>query len=348
MGEHPQVGLLLLLLPGRTEVVAIGEQQAQGEEERGGEQHLLVGVAHEVPTLLVHVDEGGDAQESPHGEGASQSSDVSWRSENGFSRNIRITETEKHRGFSATTGTAVTRSSARHRGAHRVLEAQAPPAQPAVSIRPGAQRSTAAPAVPRDAHAMLTKPLPARLGGFPSPPPPRAAPQRRARPSPRLRGRLRSGRCRRGLRAPQLRWGSRPAEPDRAGIAPHGKARRGDRRWGGVAMLMSACLRLLVGTARPVPQPRPTNRRCYAEMALWPGAQSERGKGGACARRDPRAMWRRWAGREIEVAVVTDERGRPESRVPRRCLAELRMRAGGTWDPEWWSAGKHCKGRWRS
>lgn len=78
MGEHPQVGLLLLLLllPGRTEVVAIGEQQAQGEEEHGGEQHLLVGVAHEVPALLVHVDEGGDAQESPHGEGASQSSDV--------------------------------------------------------------------------------------------------------------------------------------------------------------------------------------------------------------------------------------------------------------------------------
>lgn len=57
---------LLPLLPGPPEVVPVGQQQAQGEEDEGGEQQLLVGVAQQVPALLVHVDEGGDAQESPH------------------------------------------------------------------------------------------------------------------------------------------------------------------------------------------------------------------------------------------------------------------------------------------
>lgn len=60
------MALLPLLLPGAPEMVPVGQQQAQGEEEEGGEQQLLVGVAQQVPALLVHVDEGGDAQESPH------------------------------------------------------------------------------------------------------------------------------------------------------------------------------------------------------------------------------------------------------------------------------------------
>jgi len=191
-------------------------------------------------------------------------------------------------------GTAVTHCSTRRRAPHRAPEARAPKAQPAVSIRPGAQRSTAAPqhaepaapTAPRDAHEAAPRaarrlPLAtASLGGSSAPRPAhpaalkaaalRAVPPRSSRPATEVMGpprRAGSGgdvpSRERGMRAPAARglgYANEHLPP------PPGRYRA------------------------PRPQPHPTNRRRYAEMALWPGDQSERGEGGACARRDPRAM----------------------------------------------------------
>lgn len=46
---------------------AVGEHQAQRQEEQRAQEQLLVGQGHHVPALLVEVGEGGDAQEGPHG-----------------------------------------------------------------------------------------------------------------------------------------------------------------------------------------------------------------------------------------------------------------------------------------
>lgn len=144
----------------------------------------------------------------------------------------------------------------------------------------------AAPAAPRDAHEAAPRaarrlPLAtASLGGSSAPRPAhpaalkaaalRAVPPRSSRPATEVMGpprRAGSGgdvpSRERGMRAPAARglgYANEHLPP------PPGRYRA------------------------PRPQPHPTNRRRYAEMALWPGDQSERGEGGACARRDPRAM----------------------------------------------------------
>lgn len=46
---------------------AVGQHQAQRQEQQHAQQQLLVGQRDEVPAFLVKIREGGEAEESPHG-----------------------------------------------------------------------------------------------------------------------------------------------------------------------------------------------------------------------------------------------------------------------------------------
>lgn len=59
--EQPTLGILVLLLFESPGTVPIGKQEAQEEEHQHGDEHLLVGVTHQVTAFLVDIDEGGDA-----------------------------------------------------------------------------------------------------------------------------------------------------------------------------------------------------------------------------------------------------------------------------------------------
>lgn len=51
----------------RAVATAVGEHQAERQEEQHAQEQLLVGQRDEVPAFLVEIGEGGDAQEGPHG-----------------------------------------------------------------------------------------------------------------------------------------------------------------------------------------------------------------------------------------------------------------------------------------